>query len=332
MKKFAIILFLGFTILNAQILEVEQLFNRKTTKVQKEEIGISKSFYGQMSVDETKVYDVVTRFDGFVTKLYADEQYKFVKNGEPLFTLYSDEINSISGELQIAKRFNQNLVNSNIEKLKSMGLNTKTINEIVTSKNKDEITIYSPTNSIIFKKNINNGSFIKKGNLLLQLASLDELWFIASVYQKDLNFINKGQSAKIFVDGLDEAIDSTVDFIYPIINKDTKTVDVRFIVSNKEMKLLPNMFAKVQIKQTQKEMLSLPKSAVLSKGDKYFVFQFLSKTEFEPIEIKAKRIASNKYEILDGLEEGQEVIDNALFLLDSDAVTNGLYSSDDDNW
>jgi Cu(I)/Ag(I) efflux system membrane fusion protein len=92
------------------------------------------------------------------------------------------------------------------------------------------------------------------------------------------------------------------------------------------------MFAKVQIKEEGKSILTLPKTSVLSKGDKYYVFKPTSKDEFEPIKIKAKRIASNKYEILDGLEAGDEVIDNALFLLDSDAITNALYESDDEDW
>ena len=48
--------------------------------------------------------------------------------------------------------------------------------------------------------------------------------------------------------------------------------------------------------------------------------------------MKQKRISSNKYEILGGLEQNDEVINNALFLLDSDATTNALYKSDDENW
>ncbi|XPV54952.1 MAG: hypothetical protein ACNI3H_10225 [Halarcobacter ebronensis] len=92
------------------------------------------------------------------------------------------------------------------------------------------------------------------------------------------------------------------------------------------------MFAKVDIKQINREILTLPKTAVLQKGSKHYVFQYLSESEYEPIEVTAKRISSNKYEIIDGLEEGQRVINNALFLLDSDAITNGLYSSDDDDW
>ena len=333
MKLILSLLFFGITLLNAQILEVSQVFNTKLTKVKKEQIGEVKSFYGTTALNETKIYDIVTRFDGYITKLYANEQYKTIKIGETLFNIYSDEVSSIQQELQIAKRFNKSLVNSNIEKLKSLDINSSTIKKIRNSnKTIKNIPFYSPTNSIVLQKNINKGSFAKKGKLLLQLASLDELWFIASVYQKDLDFIKKDMKAKIYIDGIATPIDSIVDMIYPTVDLKTKSVDVRFVIPNKDLKLYPNMFAKVALKKVSKEMLTLPKTAVLSKGDKHYVFQKLSKTEIEPIEVTAKRISSNKYEVLKGLEDGQEVINNALFLLDSDAITNGLYSSDDDDW
>ena len=332
MKYILSALIIGFTILNAQILEVSQVFNKKLVKVQKEHIGTLKSFYGTSALNETKIYDIVTRFDGYITNLYANEQYKSIKKGKALFTIYSDEINSIQQELQIAKKFNKSLINSNIEKLKALDINSSTIKRIKSSKKTiKNISFYSSSNAIILQKNINKGSFAKKGKLLLQLASLDELWFIASVYQKDLSFIKKDMKARIYLDGIKKPIVSKVDMIYPTLDLKTKTVDVRFVLENKDLKLIPNMFGKVDIKTIEKEMLTLPKTAVLSKGDKFFVFQNLSKTEFEPIEVKAKRISSNKYEIIEGLEEGQSVINNALFLLDSDATTNGLYSSDDDD-
>ncbi len=333
MKLLITTLLLGATILNAQILEVSQLFNTKLVKVKKEQIGTLKSFYGHTALNETKFYDITTRFDGYITKLYANEQYKTVKKGEALFSIYSDEISSISQEIQIAKRFNKSLVKSNIEKLKSLDITPSTIKKIRNSKKAiKEIPFYSPNNSIVLQKNINKGSFAKKGKLLLQLASLDELWFIASIYQKDLSFIKKGMNAKIYIDGISKPIDSTVDMIYPTVDLKTKSVDVRFVIPNKDLKLYPNMFAKVMLKEASKQMLTLPKTAVLSKGNKHYVFQKLSKTEIEPIEVTAKRISSNRYEILDGVEEGIQVINNALFLLDSDAITNGLYSSDDDDW
>lgn len=333
MKLIFSALILGFTILNAQILEVEQLFNKKLVKVKKEQIGTLKSFYGRLAFDETKIYDIVSRFDGFVTNLDAKEQYQTLKKGDKLFSLYSDEVLSIQQEIQIAKNLNKQLIKSSVDKLKALDIDDSVIKKIKDSKTVlKDIPFYSPSNSIVLKKEINQGSFVKKGKLLLQLASLDSVWFIASVYQKDLSFIKNKMEAKVFLDGFENPIQTEVDKIYPIVNSDTKSVDVRFVLKNSDLKYFPNMFGKVMLQEKTKEALTLPKTAVLLKGNKKYVFKLLSKTEIEPIEIEAKRVSSNKYEIIEGLSENEEVINNALFLLDSDAVTNGLYSSDNGDW
>ncbi len=117
-------LIIGFTLLNAQIIEVSQLFNKKLVKVQKEEIGTLKSFYGTTALNETKTYDIVTRFDGYITNLKANEKYMNIKKGSLLFTIYSDEVNSIQEEIQLAKKFNKSLVNSNIKKIRIFSINS----------------------------------------------------------------------------------------------------------------------------------------------------------------------------------------------------------------
>ncbi len=154
MKVLITTLFLGVAILNAQILQVEQLFNRKLVKVQKEPLGgVLKSFYGSTTLDESKTYDIVSRFDGYITNLYANETYKNVKKGKTLFTVYSDEILSIQQELQLAKKFNKSLVNSSIEKLKALDINSNLLNKIKSSKKiYKDIPFYSPMNSIILEK------------------------------------------------------------------------------------------------------------------------------------------------------------------------------------
>lgn len=166
--------------------------------------------------------------------------------------------------------------------------------------------------------------------LLLQLGNIDQLWFIAQVYQSDTSFIKKGMKAKVYIDGIDEPIKSRVDFIYPYVNEKTKTVNVRFILENKNLKLSPNMFAKVDIATQIENMLTLPKTAVITKANKHYVFLPVGAKEFEPIEVVAKRISPNKFQIISGVKAGEEVMDNALFLLDSDALTNGLYSKDEE--
>ncbi|MFK2822266.1 efflux RND transporter periplasmic adaptor subunit [Arcobacter sp. YIC-80] len=323
-----------FTSLNAKIIEVEQLFNRKTVKVKQEEVSITKSFYGKMAIDESKVVDVVTRFDGFITNLNANKTFMKVNKNDELFQVYSDEIYSIQKELQVAKRVNKSLYLSTMERLKALDINKKELQKIKNAKlSYKGIKVYSPINSIVLQKNINDKGAIRKGNLLMQLANIEKLWFIANIYQKDLGFLKDKMEALVYVDGLTTPIKTKLDYIYPNVDEKDKSIDVRFVVDNKDLKLYPNMFGTIKLKSTQKTMLTLPKTAVLSKGSEYYVFKPISKKEFEPVKVEAKRLSSYKYEILDGLEEGDEVINNALFLLDSDAITNALYDSDtDDDW
>ncbi|MFY9069832.1 efflux RND transporter periplasmic adaptor subunit [Aliarcobacter butzleri] len=327
-----LILFLG-SFVNAEILDAKQLFNKKITKVKKEEILLSKSFYGITKIDESSTFDIVSRFDGYITNLNANKSYMTIKKGEPLYSIYSSEILSIQNELQISKELNQNIYQSTLLKLDNLDIPKESQKKIKNGKlNNNGLVVTSPTNGILLQKNINNKSSISKGTTLLQIASLDKIWFIASVYQEDLAFIKKDKQATIYIDGLNTSFNTKVDFIYPIFDDKSKTVDVRFILDNKELNLLPSMFGKVDIIDKQKQLLTLPKTAVLKKSDSFYVFKYVSNDEFKPVKIEAKRINSNKYEIISGLNENDEVIDNALFLLDSDALTNSLYESDNEDW
>ena len=321
------------TFLNAQIIEAKQLFNKKVVKVKKEEVNITKSYYGITKIDESSLVDIVSRFDGYITKLYANKTYMTIKKDAPLYSIYSQEIQSIQGELEIAKEFNKNIYNSSLQKLDNLAITKKEQEKIKNSKiDSNGILITSPVNGILIEKNINNSSSVKKAEMLLQIASLDKIWFIASIYQNELAYIKKDMTASINIDGINKSINTKIDFIYPIFDDKTKTVDVRFIVDNLDYELVPSMFGKVNIEVSKEVKLTLPKTAVLKKSDSYYVFKPLDDGNFEALKIDAKRITSNKYEILGGLNENDEVINNALFLLDSDAQTNALYESDNEEW
>ena len=256
-----------------------------------------------------------------------------IKKGEPLYSIYSQELLPIQNELQVAKNFNQNIYQSTLARLDNLDISKSEQQKIKDGKiNSSGLAVTSSMNAILMEKNINQSSAVTKGTTLLQLASLDKIWFVASVYQSDLEFVKKDGEALINIDGINQKIKSKVDFIYPIFDEKTKTVDVRFVLENEDLKLVPSMFGKVDINVKKDLMLTLPKTAVLKKADKFYVFKPMQNGEFEPIKIEAKRISSNKYEILGGLNENDEVINNALFLLDSDAVTNALYESDKEDW
>ncbi|MFY4820522.1 efflux RND transporter periplasmic adaptor subunit, partial [Aliarcobacter butzleri] len=254
-KNVLILILLLGSFVNAEILDAKQLFNKKITKVKKEEILLSKSFYGITKIDESSTFDIVSRFDGYITNLNVNKSYMTIKKGEPLYSIYSSDILSIQNELQISKELNQNIYQSTLLKLDNLDIPKESQEKIKSGKlNNNGLVVTSPTNGILLQKNINNKSSVLKGTTLLQIASLDKIWFIASVYQEDLAFIKKDKQATIYIDGLNTSFNTKVDFIYPIFDDKSKTIDVRFILDNKELNLLPSMFGKVDIIDKQKEL------------------------------------------------------------------------------
>ena len=329
LPKLLLLLLFIVNILNAKPIDASQLFNKKLVKVEKKEINHTKSFYGDIIVPEDAFRDINIRFDGYVGKVKTNQTYLFVQKGEKLFDIYSDEINLAMNEFLFRDK---NLRKNYIAKFKSFGIDQKVINDLQkTKKVKEYIDVYSPYEGFIISKNITNGSFIKKGTPLFQIASFEKLWVIAKIYQKDITSIKKDMKAKVFIEGFG-TITTKVDFIYPTLDEKDKTIKVRLEIPNQDLKIYPNMFAKVNINILNKSMLILPKTAVLTKANKHFVFIPKGK-EFEPKEITANRINAEQFEVI-GLSENDIVIDKAAFLLDSDAITNGLYNSsdDDDDW
>ena len=317
-------------LLESKPLEVSQLFNKKTVQVTKQNINLVKTFYGDVQIPDGAVKDINTRFDGFIGDVIVDDKYMFVKKGDKIFDIYSSDINLAMHEYLLS---NKKLRKNYLEKFKSFAIDKKVLKDLEKTRQvKEYINIYSPYSGFIISKNINDGSFAKKGAQLLQIANFDKLWVVAKIYQQDIFSIKKGMKAKINIEGIG-VVESKVNFIYPNVNTMDKTVKVRLEIENKDLKIYPNMFAKIHINTVQKSMLILPKTAILTKADKHFVF-IPDGESFEPKEITAKRINSQQFEVI-GLEENEIVIDKAAFLLDSDAITNGLYESsddDDDDW
>ena len=71
---------------------VEQLFSVQTVKVKEQKSVMSQKNYGYVVADESRVYDVVQRFSGYIITLYADKIYQKVKKGERLAKVYSPEV------------------------------------------------------------------------------------------------------------------------------------------------------------------------------------------------------------------------------------------------
>ena len=307
-------------------MSAKQLFNVQTIEVKKVNEGNFKDFYGKTVVNEENVKEITLRYDAFIEELYVNKNFATIKKGEPLFKAYSSEVYTAQLELLGAIRIkNQGMIDSLVQKLRLLGVEEKLINKVLTDKQASEkITVNSPYSGFVTQKVVNAGSFISKGMKLYEISDYSSLWIMASVYEKDLAFVKNAKNADVFFDITNKTYKAKIDFIYPKVDPETKSVKVRLLVENKDLELFENAFAKVRFGTAKKEYLTLPKSAVLTKGNQTSVFvkgEF--EGEFEPKVIEAKRLNNDTFEIISGLKEGDKVVNNALFMFDSDSQNNG---------
>lgn len=318
--KIVILILLTLSLANSKTFE--QAFNIQSIKPKMQAQKISKTYYATTTYNERKIYEVNIRFDGYIEKLEANELYKSVKRGDKLFDISPKHMHTLKKEFELAKDDEETKAKI-LEKLKDCEIDEK-----VLTSNDLTVPIYSKFNGQIIEKNIFIGSYAESGAALLKIADNSSMWVMAKVYQKDLEFIKQGMSVSVEIEGLITPIGAKVSKIYPKINKEDLTFDVRVDVENPHGKIFPDMFAKVSFSKNQNSSLTLPKDAVIKKGDKFYVFKKISKSEYEPQEVDAK-YGGGYYQIFSGITQNDEVAQNALFLLDSDAVTNGSYMSEE---
>lgn len=313
--------------------------NVKTVKVTDESYSPKKEFFAKTAYKEGAMKEVTVRFSGYVEKLYIGEKYTSIKAGTPLFDVYSPEIYTLKEEMLKSHEYQKNmesfgdesmsraakaLFESSKQRLLLLGVSKAEIDKTLSQKQASKnVTVYSSFGGVVVEKQVFAGSYVDAGKPLLRLASTSSLWVEAKIYEKDASGVKIGDKVSATFTGSEKSYVGKIEQILPEINDKDRTLTARATI-NSDRFLKANMFGKASIIQNSKQLLTLPKTAILDKGKKQFVFVKVDK-KFEPQEIKAVKLDNTKYKIIEGLSAGDEVASEALFMLDSDAKINGLY-------
>ncbi len=319
------LLFIVITFILSPAITVEQLFNVKTVKVTTKRVEKSRTYNGYAQIADDRIYTISLTQDGFIRGVRAANIYDKVIKGEKLFEIYSPEVYKAQIELLSAKKISATLAKNIEKKLELYDVSKRNINMIKRANRAYKyLPYYSPFSGVVIEKNITEGSAVKKGMEVYKLADLSTLWVVAKAYEEDRAYVQKGAKVTITFGGDKTVYDATVDFIYPIVDKVNKTIDFRITLENKEGKIQPNSYATIKSVTQSAISLVLPSTAVITKGDKHLVFvPGEYEGEYKTKIIEAKRVSSTEFQILSGLKEGDVVVNNSLFLIDSDIVING---------
>lgn len=147
----------------------------------------------------------------------------------------------------------------------------------------------------------------------------DGVWVYASLFEADFPFVTSGTPVVVTLPSSGKNLTAAVASIDPVVNPNTRTAQARFKISETEEVLRPGTFLQTRIRANLGEVLAVPEGAVLDTGKRQLVYLKVGEGNFEPREIKLGRRGTHNAEVLSGLNEGDEVVTQGAFLLDSES-------------
>jgi len=317
--------------------EAAALANVMTTVVSKQKPVKEVRLYGKVQPDERMLQSQVSYFSGRVEKLYVNFTGESVKKGQPLGLIYSPEL--ITAQQELLESAKTKLTEPDIyeaakEKLRQWKLSDdQIINIEETGKTTDNIEVKATTSGIITSRMVNTGEFINQGSVLFQVADLSHVWVVFDAYENDLSYIKKGDKVTFLIQAIPgRDFTATVSFVDPVIDRVTRVAKVRAEMANTDGLLKPEMFATGIIKtgiSVNSSSVVVPRSAVLWTGRRSIVYVKQPGAEnpvFQLREIELGPSLDESYVVMNGLNEGEEVVTSGAFSVDAAAQLEGKKS------
>jgi len=300
-----------------------QLIGLETDTVTHHDLVRTLRAIGNVTYDERRSKKISLKYDAWIGELDADYVGAYVTRGQRLFSIYSPELLAAQQEyLEARKRLSRrpsddSLVAAVRQRLKLWDFSD---NEIFALEERgtplEYVPIYSPAEGTIVAKHIDSGSAAKTGQTLLRIADLSQVWVEAELYEADLDLIREGMSASISLSYLpDRTFNAVVDYVYPYLDKASRTGRVRLTLNNASGALRPDMYAEVSLTAEIGHRLAVPEDAVLFAGESRVVFVDLGGGQLRPVRIKTGQHAGGMIEVTEGLSLGDVIVTSGNFLI-----------------
>jgi RND family efflux transporter MFP subunit len=312
----------------------------RTAEVMRGPLAVTVRAVGMLEVPEPAVYEVNLKVNGWVQKLYANTEGMHIHKGEPLFDLYSPDVQVAEEELigavkalngldpktaDAIRAESQSMVDSAKQKLRRWGISDEDIDAISkASKAPPTIAFRSQADGDVVEKMVVEGSAVQAGMKLMRIEDHSKLWLNAQVYEDQIPAVALGQMVEAAVDGVPgKTFTGPIMFIYPHLDHMTRTVTVRVALDNPKHELRPGMYATANIvTKPLADALLVPREAVIDTGTQQIAFVAEPEGHFDPRKVRMGLAGDgDRVQILEGLAPGEMVVTSGQFLMDVESRT-----------
>ncbi len=302
--------------------ERQQLIGVRRGKVVRGKLLMTVRAVGIIEPDQTRLARIQTRISGWITKVFVNYVGQTVQKGDPLLEIYSPDLLSTQEEYLIAlDSGDPKLVKSALRRLELWDVPADEIKTLEkTKKPRDKLLLRAPITGQVLQRKALEGTRVGPEMELYRLADLSVVWLQGKFYEYELPHIELGQPVRVtLLTRPDSAFRGKVSFIEPIFQEATRTVNVRVELENPKDLFKLGMYANLVIEHDMGEGLLIPESGLLPVGDWALAFRILPDNRFEPVEVKLGSRFGDRWRVLSGLSEGDEIVTSAVFLIDAES-------------
>lgn len=302
---------------------VVQNLGVRTSQAEKGSLARRIETVGYIGYDEDTVQHVHTRVDGWIEKLATKATGDPVKKGQLLFELYSPAlVNAQQEYLAALSSSNTMLRRASKDRLIALGLTDTEVARLDRERQAmQRVRVYAEEDGVIAHLGAREGIFVTPATEVMTVAQLDRVWVLAEVFERQAAWVRPGQRATVELDYLPgEVLSGTVDYVYPELDPQTRTLKVRLRFENASRTLRPNMFARVVIEGDPVEgVVHVPREALIRGGKVNRVVIALGQGRFQSRAVELGIESGDRVVIRKGIAQGDRVVTSAQFLIDSES-------------
>jgi len=284
---------------------------------------------GSVGFDENRVSRLHVRAEGWVQEVRVNAVGDRVRKGELLFEFYSPEILNAQKEYLLAREHGVGgMQPAAREKLLALGVVPQEIDALDRRGTASRtIRVEAPQDGIVTTLSAREGMYLRPDTEVMGLADLSRVWILAEVFESQADWVAPGQAAEArlaYMPG--EVFSGTVDYVYPVLDPETRTLRVRLVFDNPGERLKPNMFAAVSIfGRTHLDALTVQRDALIRGAGEDRVIVALGDGRYRAQEVMTGIESGAWVEVIAGLKAGDRVVTSAQFLIDSEASLAGSF-------
>ncbi len=173
--------------------------------------------------------------------------------------------------------------------------------------------IHAPFSGKLGIRQVDLGQYLTPGSTIVMLQQLDPIYVDFQLPERHLRKLDPGQKVSVHIQAYpDQVFKGQVSAISPLIDENTRSVQIRATLPNASHLLYPGMFAEIQLLSNRtRQILTLPDSAI--SYNPYGDFVFIIETGAQGLTVLSRQVETGakragRVEIVKGLRRGERVV------------------------